>query len=227
MPRRITDPYEVLGLDRGATEVDVRAAYLRLVKRHHPDKNPGDKAAEWIFKEVQRAYETLRDAKEVRPGRQQGPSRSQPDRAEHDQRDGTEHDRRREQHSERPQREEHRRRRQQQPQAARKHSARARTKHATTRERSRADSTVRRTLRWAKWTIYCSNALLWPSALAGLLEWLPDQVGGLVFGWMTLGSCTLAWDFVLKGAIKNAVEQFRREAQKRSEPSRHAPDRDY
>ena len=60
MPRKITDPYEVLGLDRGATEADVRTAYLRLAKKHHPDKNPGDKASEWIFKEVQRAYETLR-----------------------------------------------------------------------------------------------------------------------------------------------------------------------
>ena len=40
MPRKITDPYEVLGLDRGATEADVRTAYLRLAKKHHPDKNP-------------------------------------------------------------------------------------------------------------------------------------------------------------------------------------------
>ena len=56
MPRKTTDPYEVLGLSRGATEADVRAAYLRLAKKHHPDKNPGDKASEWIFKEVQRAY---------------------------------------------------------------------------------------------------------------------------------------------------------------------------
>ena len=226
MPRRITDPYEVLGLDRGATEADVRAAYLRLVKKHHPDKNPGDKASEWIFKEVQSAYDTLRDVKGVRPGGQQGPPPSQRDRAERDQRDGTEHDRRRERHSERPEREEHRRWRQQQSQAARKHSAHARTRRAT-REPGRADSTVRRTLRWAKWTIYCSNALLWPSALAGQLEWLPDRVGGLVLAWMTLGACTLAWDFVLKGAIKNAVEQFRRKAQKRSEPPREAPDRNY
>ena len=66
MLRKITDPYEVLGLDPGAREADVRAAYLRLAKKHHPDKNPEDKASEWIFKEVQRAYETLRDAKDVR-----------------------------------------------------------------------------------------------------------------------------------------------------------------
>ena len=46
MPRKITDPYEVLGLHRGATDAAVRAAYLRLAKKHHPDKNPGDKASE-------------------------------------------------------------------------------------------------------------------------------------------------------------------------------------
>ena len=49
--RKITGPYEVLGLDPGARKAEVRAAYLFLVKKHHPDKNPGDKASEWIFKE--------------------------------------------------------------------------------------------------------------------------------------------------------------------------------
>ena len=53
------DPYEVLGLEPSATRVEIRAAYLRLAKKHHPDKNPGDRASEWIFKEVGRAYETL------------------------------------------------------------------------------------------------------------------------------------------------------------------------
>ena len=77
MPRKITDLYEVLGLNRGATEVDVRAAYLRLAKKHHPDKNPGDKASEWIFKEVQRAYETLRDANDGLPAGQERPPRAQ------------------------------------------------------------------------------------------------------------------------------------------------------
>ena len=68
MPRKITDPYEVLGLDRNATEADVRAAYLRLVKRHHPDKNPGDKASEWIFKEVQIARCMTADSNSTRNG---------------------------------------------------------------------------------------------------------------------------------------------------------------
>ena len=61
MEREHRDPYEVLGLEPGATRAEVRAAYLRLAKKHHPDKNPGDKASEWIFKEVGRAYESLRE----------------------------------------------------------------------------------------------------------------------------------------------------------------------
>ena len=77
MRRRITDPYEVLGLERGATTAEIRAAYLRLAKKHHPDKNSGDRASEWIFKEVQKAYETLRDAKEIRTADEERPPRTQ------------------------------------------------------------------------------------------------------------------------------------------------------
>ena len=58
-PQRV-DPYEILGLERGASWAEIRVAYRRLAKKHHPDKNPGDKASEWIFKEVSRAYEHLR-----------------------------------------------------------------------------------------------------------------------------------------------------------------------
>ena len=58
-PQRV-DPYEILGLEWGATWAEIREAYRRLAKKHHPDKNPGDKASEWIFKEVGRAYEHLR-----------------------------------------------------------------------------------------------------------------------------------------------------------------------
>ena len=54
------DPYEVLGLKPGATPDEIKAAYRRLAKKHHPDKNPDDPTSEWIFKEVGRAYETLR-----------------------------------------------------------------------------------------------------------------------------------------------------------------------
>ena len=61
MQRQDRDPYEVLGLDVYATSDEIKAAYRRLAKKHHPDKNQGDKASEWIFKEVNQAYATLRD----------------------------------------------------------------------------------------------------------------------------------------------------------------------
>jgi molecular chaperone DnaJ len=55
--------YETLGLKRGASEDEVRKAYRRLARKHHPDLNPGDKASEDRFKEVQEAYDVLSDAK--------------------------------------------------------------------------------------------------------------------------------------------------------------------
>ncbi len=55
------DYYEVLGVARGASEADVKKAYRRLARKLHPDVNPGDKAAQKRFQEVQEAYEVLRD----------------------------------------------------------------------------------------------------------------------------------------------------------------------
>lgn len=55
------DFYEVLGLKRGASGAQVRQAYRRLARKYHPDVNPGDKAAEERFKEIQQAYEVLSD----------------------------------------------------------------------------------------------------------------------------------------------------------------------
>jgi DnaJ-class molecular chaperone len=55
------DYYDVLGVAKGATEKDVRQAYRRLARKHHPDLNPGDKAAETRFKEIQTAYDVLSD----------------------------------------------------------------------------------------------------------------------------------------------------------------------
>src|SRR5882724_5199968 len=59
MPKR--DYYETLGLARGASEQEIKAAFRRLAKDCHPDRNPGDKAAEQKFKELGEAYEALRD----------------------------------------------------------------------------------------------------------------------------------------------------------------------
>ena len=53
------DYYETLGVDRGATEKDIRAAYRRLARQHHPDVNQGDDSAESKFKEINEAYQVL------------------------------------------------------------------------------------------------------------------------------------------------------------------------
>jgi molecular chaperone DnaJ len=55
------DLYELLGLPRGATLVEIKRSYRRLARRYHPDINPGDNTAEARFKEITRAYETLSD----------------------------------------------------------------------------------------------------------------------------------------------------------------------
>ncbi|HHF0148920.1 TPA: molecular chaperone DnaJ [Haemophilus influenzae] len=55
------DYYEVLGLQKGASEDDIKRAYKRLASKHHPDKNQGSKEAEEKFKEINEAYEVLGD----------------------------------------------------------------------------------------------------------------------------------------------------------------------
>ena len=56
------DYYEVLGVERGTSEADLKKAYRRLAMKHHPDRNPDDKASEEKFKEANEAYEVLSDA---------------------------------------------------------------------------------------------------------------------------------------------------------------------
>jgi molecular chaperone DnaJ len=57
------DYYQTLGVERTASPEDIRKAYRHLARKHHPDLNPGDKAAEERFKQVQEAYDVLSDAK--------------------------------------------------------------------------------------------------------------------------------------------------------------------
>jgi len=58
----VKDYYSVLGVGRNATEKDIKKAYRQLARKHHPDVNPGNPAAEAKFKEINEAYYVLSDA---------------------------------------------------------------------------------------------------------------------------------------------------------------------
>jgi molecular chaperone DnaJ len=55
------DYYEILGVQRTATDAEVKAAFRKLAMQHHPDRNPGDKDCEHRFKELNEAYDVLKD----------------------------------------------------------------------------------------------------------------------------------------------------------------------
>src|SRR5471030_3392086 len=55
------DPYQELGVARGASAEELRKAFRKLAKLHHPDKNPGDKTSEEKFKRVSAAFDLLGD----------------------------------------------------------------------------------------------------------------------------------------------------------------------
>src|SRR5437870_13741265 len=54
--------YEVLGVERTAHESELKAAFRKLAMKWHPDRNPSDKSSEHRFKEINEAYEILKDA---------------------------------------------------------------------------------------------------------------------------------------------------------------------
>jgi DnaJ-class molecular chaperone len=73
MPTTYKDYYATLGVPRTATEKEIRAAFRKLARKHHPDVNQGDKAAEQRFKEINEAHEVLGDPDKRRKYDELGP----------------------------------------------------------------------------------------------------------------------------------------------------------
>lgn len=61
MAANYKDYYRILGVDRSASEKEIKAAFRKLARKYHPDVNPGDKSAEEKFKEISEAHEVLSD----------------------------------------------------------------------------------------------------------------------------------------------------------------------
>ena len=56
------DYYSIMGVSRAVSDKDLKTAYRRLARQYHPDVNPGNKATEEKFKEINQAYEVLSDS---------------------------------------------------------------------------------------------------------------------------------------------------------------------
>ncbi len=74
MAVKFKDYYEVLGVKRDATDEQIRQAYRKLARKHHPDVNPGDRVAEDKFKEINEANEVLSDPEKRKRYDQLGPN---------------------------------------------------------------------------------------------------------------------------------------------------------
>ena len=75
------DYYKILGVERNATEEEIKRAYRKLALKYHPDRNPGDEQAEEKFKEINEAYQVLNDAEKRARYDRLGESYSQWERA--------------------------------------------------------------------------------------------------------------------------------------------------
>src|SRR5436309_5279392 len=72
------DYYSTLGVAKTATEKEIKTAYRKLARKHHPDVNPGDKAAEAKFKQLNEAYEVLGDPEKRKKYDELGANWNQP-----------------------------------------------------------------------------------------------------------------------------------------------------
>ena len=59
------DYYEILGVSRNSSDAEVKKSYRKLAMKFHPDKNRGDKEAEKKFKEINEAYDVLKDPQKI------------------------------------------------------------------------------------------------------------------------------------------------------------------